>query len=70
MDRVEEIEAAITNLRPEEYQRLVDWFRAQDQTRWDEQMDRDSAAGKLDFLFREAVDESAQGLTRDWPPPK
>jgi len=70
MDRVEEIEAAITSLRPEEYRRLVDWIRAQDQTRWDEQMDRDSAAGKLDFLFREAADESAQGLVRDWPPPK
>jgi hypothetical protein len=70
MDRVEEIEAAITNLRPDEYQRLVDWFRAQDQARWDEQMDRDSAAGKLDFLFNEAVDESAQGLVRNWPPPK
>jgi len=70
MDRVEEIEAAITNLPPEEYRRLVEWFRAREQTRWDEQMDRDSAAGKLDFLFREAETESAQGLGRDWPPPK
>jgi hypothetical protein len=70
MDRVEEIEAAITHLPPDEYLRLVDWFRAREQTRWDAQMDRDSAAGRLDFLFREAEDESAQGLVRDWPPPK
>ncbi|MGH9661152.1 MAG: hypothetical protein ACRD96_21570 [Bryobacteraceae bacterium] len=70
MDRVEEIEAAIASLPPEEYRRLVDWFRAREQERWDEQVDRDSDAGKLDFLFREAEKESAQGLVRDWPPPK
>jgi hypothetical protein len=68
MDRVEEIEAAITSLPLEEYRRLVDWIRMREQTRWDEQMDRDSAAGKLDFLFNEAEDESAQGLVRNWPP--
>ena len=70
MDRVEEIEAAIANLPPEDYGRLVAWFRAREQTRWDDQMDRDSAAGKLDFLFSEAETESAQGLVRDWPRPK
>ena len=70
MDRVEEIEAAITSLPPGEYRRLVDWFRSREQTRWDEQMDQDSVAGKLDFLFREGESESAQGLAREWPPPK
>jgi len=70
MDRVEEIEAAISGLLPEEYQRLVQWFRRREQARWDEQMDRDSSAGKLDFLFEEAEGESAQGLLREWPPQK
>jgi hypothetical protein len=46
--------AAIQGLPPEEYQRLVQWFRVREQTRWDEQMDRDSSSGKLDFLFEEA----------------
>ena len=36
MDRVEEIEAAIQGLPPQEYERLVEWFRAQDLVRWDE----------------------------------
>jgi hypothetical protein len=54
MDRVEEIEAAR--------------IRALDQARWDDRMDRDSAAGKLDFLFEEAESESARGLHRDLPP--
>ena len=53
MSRLEEIEAAISGLPPEEYQRLVEWFHRLEQARWDEQMDRDSAAGKLDFLFAE-----------------
>lgn len=68
MNRVEEIETAITSLAPEEYQRLAEWFRAHEQTRWDEQIDQHSVAGKLDFLFSEAETEAAQGLLRDWPP--
>ena len=60
MDRVEEIEVAINGLDPDEYARLVQWFRAREQARWDEELDRDSSAGKLDFLFREAEEESAQ----------
>jgi len=70
MDRVEEIEAAINGLPPEEFRLLAQWFRELDQTRWDAQMDRDSSAGKLDFLFEEAESESAQGLLREWPPRK
>ena len=70
MDRVEEIEAAISRLAPDEYGRLLEWFRTQEQRRWDEQLDRDSSSGKLDFLFKEAEDESAQGLLREWPPKK
>jgi len=70
MDRVEEIEAAINGLPPEEYRRIVQWFRAREQTRWDDQMDRDSCSGKLDFLFGEAESESAQGRLREWPPQK
>jgi hypothetical protein len=70
MDRVEEIESAIQALAPSEYMRLVQWFREREQARWDEQMDRDAAAGKLDFLSREAESELAQGVAREWPPPE
>ena len=53
-----------------EFRRIAQWFHALEQARWDEQMDRDSSAGKLDFLFWEAESESAQGLVREWPPRK
>ena len=67
MSRVEEIEAAIDGLPPADYRRLVQWFRAREERRWDDQMDSDSAAGKLDLLFDEAESESAKGLLREWP---
>ncbi|HKW98305.1 MAG TPA: hypothetical protein VJN43_11275 [Bryobacteraceae bacterium] len=70
MDRVDEIEEARSGLAPEEYRRFVEWFRAREQARWDEQIDRDSSSGKLDFLFNEAEEESARGLLRDWPSQK
>jgi hypothetical protein len=67
MSRLEEIEAAIESLAPDEYRHIVQWFRLREQRRWDEQMDGGSAAGKLDFLFDEAESESAKGLLREWP---
>jgi hypothetical protein len=67
MSRVEEIEAAIDSLPPEEYRRIIQWLRSREQKRWDEQLDADSAAGRLDFLFDEAEGESATGLLREWP---
>jgi len=67
MDRVEEIEAAIDGLPPEEYRRIVQWLQMREGNHWDEQMDRDSSAGKLDFLIEEAESESAKGLLREWP---
>jgi hypothetical protein len=70
MSRVEEIEAAIDGLPSEEYRRIVQWFRVREQTRWDQQMDADSSAGKLDFLFDEAESESAKGPLREWPSPQ
>ncbi len=67
MSRVEEIEAAIDGLSPDDYSRIVEWFRAREHERWDEQLDADSTAGKLDFLFDEIETESAKGSLRDWP---
>jgi hypothetical protein len=70
MDRVEEIEAAIEDLPPEEFRRIVEWLHEREQRRWDEKMDSDSCEGKLDFLFDEAEDELAKGLIHEWPSPQ
>jgi hypothetical protein len=70
MSRVEEIEEAIEQLSPEEFHRVAQWFNDREQARWDEQLDRDSAAGRLDFLFDEADGEAREGPFREWPPAK
>ena len=68
MGRIKEIEAAIDGLPPEEYRRIVQWFRVREQRRWDRQLDADSSAGKLDFLFDKVESESVKCLLREWPP--
>ena len=68
MANVEDIENAIANLSPEDYARFLEWFRERDQQVWDEQMDRDAAAGKLDFLRQEAQGARKACQVRDWPP--
>jgi hypothetical protein len=70
MDRVEEIEAAIDELPPEDFRRIANWFRERDQALWDQQLDSDSSSGRLDFLFEEIETDSDHGLIRDWPEPK
>ena len=34
----------------------------------DRQIEQDAAAGKLDFLWKEAEDEGAAGTLVEWPP--
>ncbi len=67
MDRVEKIEAVIDGHPPEDYKRLAGWFQKRDQAAWDQQLDDDSASGKLDFLFAEADEDGKQGLLKEWP---
>ena len=70
MGVVEEIEAAIDRLPPEEFRRISEWVRDRDQQQWDEHLDRDATSGRLDFLFEEVEHESEKGLLREWPPAK
>jgi hypothetical protein len=69
MDRVEEIEAAINDLSPEDFRRIANWFRERDQSLWDQQLDSDASISRLNFLFEEIETESQQGLLRNWPEP-
>lgn len=67
MSRVEEIAQAIERLSPDQFAQLARWFQEVQQKRWDQQLDRDASAGRLDFLREEAQTEGkGQGL-KDWP---
>jgi hypothetical protein len=65
MNNVEQIECAILSLPPEEFRRLANWLAELDQQRWDEQLERDVAAGRLDALATEAIADFEAGRTRE-----
>jgi hypothetical protein len=64
MSTLEQIEAAILTLPFNEFQRLRQWFLAVDNQRWDEPIERDVAAGKLDALAKAAIAEFPAGHCR------
>jgi hypothetical protein len=52
--QLEQLQNEIEALSPNEFGRLRRWFAEKDWERWDKQFESDVAAGKLDFLLREA----------------
>lgn len=64
MHTVEQIEAAIKALPPADVRRLASWLADQAWAQWDEEFERDVAAGRLDALADEALAEDAAGLTK------
>ncbi len=65
MSKVEEIKAEIERLSSQELDDLSRWFAERDWARWDEEIEADSQAGRLDFLAREARAEKAKGTLKD-----
>lgn len=65
MNAVVEIEQAIEKLSPQEMTELRRWFVAFDADAWDEQIEKDAAAGKLDALAEEALAEYRTGCAKE-----
>jgi len=65
MTRVEAIEEEIQNLSPDEFSELRDWMLDQDWERWDKQIERDAAEGKLEPLFERALEAHRLGKSRE-----
>ena len=57
MNRVESLQNEVQKLSPEELAAFRDWFADYDWQAWDRQIERDSAAGRLDALAAEALAE-------------
>ncbi len=64
MGVIEQIEAQIEKLGAKAFAALRGWFIDHMHSRWDEQIEADSAAGKLDFLVEEASEAERRGETR------
>ena len=50
MTKIDDIKQAVTQLSPEELKAFREWFEELEATQWDEQIERDIKAGKLDKL--------------------
>jgi hypothetical protein len=63
-----EIKDAVTGLTPRELAELTQFILERDAPdAWDKQMEKDAAAGKLDFLIEEAEREEVRGDLRAGP---
>ena len=51
MSNIDQIKAAITTLPEDEIVRLREWLAELDAARFDEKIERDAAAGKLDAMM-------------------
>ena len=57
MTTVAEISGAVRRLPKRELRKFRKWFVAYDAAAWDQQLERDVAAGRLDRLAREALQD-------------
>jgi len=65
MSEVEELEARIINLSPQDMAKLRDWFLQLDNQLWDQQIASDFKAGKFKGLIDKAREELAEGKARE-----
>jgi hypothetical protein len=62
---VEDIENAVSRLAPEELAKFRAWFQAFEAVRFDEKIERDAKAGKLDQLAEQAIADFRAGRARE-----
>ena len=59
MTSIQDIEAAIEQLAPEQRTAFRAWFEAFDARQWDQQIEQDLSSGRLDWLAEEALGDQA-----------
>ena len=55
MTRIDAIKEAIAALPDDDYAQLRQWFSERDWRKWDNQIKKDSAAGKLEFPSERSI---------------
>jgi hypothetical protein len=61
---IKQIESAILQLPASDFRQVIDWLLDLDYQRWDEQLESDIEAGKLDLLAQEAIDDFENGFCK------
>ena len=62
---IEDIEKAVSQLPPEDLARLRAWFQEFEAARFDQKIERDAKAGRLDRLAEQALADYRQGRARE-----
>jgi hypothetical protein len=65
MSTIEQIEDAVRRLSPAELADFRNWFAEFDGALWDRQIEQDAAAGRLDSLAEEALQDLREGHATD-----
>jgi len=65
MSKMDHLKAGIDGLPSEEFAELFRWLSEKDWERWDNEIQADSQAGRLDFLVREAREDKTKGNLKD-----
>lgn len=65
MSKINAVRKAIEALSEQEYTQLRQWFSDRDWKKWNQEIEKDSKSGKLDFLIGEALNEKRQGKLKD-----
>jgi hypothetical protein len=64
MTKLEQIEKSILELSPDELMAFADWFEEMQEQNFDDAIERDAKAGKLNTLAEKALSELRSGRTR------
>jgi hypothetical protein len=67
MTKLEEIEKAVEQLNADELAKFRAWFEELQAQRFDDRLESDITAGKLDWLVEEALAEHRTGQSRKLP---
>jgi len=62
---IEDLEQAVAKLPPDDLARFRAWFEAFDAARFDQKIEHDAKAGKLDRLAEAAIDDLRKGRARE-----
>ncbi len=61
---VEDLQREVTNLPPDDVARLAAWIAEYQAQLWDEQIEADLKAGRLDAIIGEAEEDIAAGRSK------
>ena len=65
MSTIQEIQTAVIKLSSEELSAFRSWFTEFDAKTWDQELEQDVAAGRLEALAEEALRDLHEGRCRD-----